>query len=292
MGDVIGIADSSGYEIIQYDYDEWGNETDFYIVNYGNASQCTLANINPLRYRGYYLDSETGYYYLQSRYYDPSICRFINADMYNIPQASKENFVGTNLFAYCNNNPVNNIDPTGTISEQLIKGILGGLLGGVMQYLSDLISVKCFKGCWSQISTYVISIASGIWDAITNCGYFKSLLISVGQNIVSQIVNKIRYKTDFSMLSVFLTIVDFTITYLIEKKLKIKSPTKIKDIKNKARSLGIKGTRKLTTYLNKQIFKISLANITLSNVESLIKSVLKKGLYSLFGGNKGKLLPI
>ena len=47
MGDVIGIADSSGYEIIQYDYDEWGNETDFYIVNYGNASQRTIANINP-----------------------------------------------------------------------------------------------------------------------------------------------------------------------------------------------------------------------------------------------------
>lgn len=291
MGDVVSITDTNDTELVQYEYDPWGKCIVAFPMQ-DDDSVTKLADLNPIRYRGYYLDSETGYYYLQSRYYDPDICRFINADIAEISKLSKDVSVGTNLFAYCNNNPVNNIDPTGTISEQLIKGILGGLLGGVMQYLSDLINVKCFKGCWSQISTYVISIAGGIWDAITNCGYFKSLLISVGQNIVSQIINKIRYKTDFSMLSVFLTIIDFTITYLIEKKLKIKSPTKIKDIKNKARSLGIKGTRKLTAYLNKQIFKISLANITLSNVESLIKSVLKKGLYSLFGGNKGKLLPI
>ena len=121
MGDVIGIADSSGYEIIQYDYDEWGNETDFYIVNYGNASQCTLANINPLRYRGYYLDSETGYYYLQSRYYDPSICRFINADVYIIAEISKEIYTGLNIFPYCNNNPINSEDYTGYYSTSKAK---------------------------------------------------------------------------------------------------------------------------------------------------------------------------
>lgn len=289
MGDVIAITDSEGNVIAQYVYDEWGKLLNIYTVNEDNAEQIEVANANPLRYRGYYYDTETGYYYLQSRYYDASICRFINADIPEIAQMSKGIPAGTNLFTYCNNNPVNNSDPTGKISDQLVKGILGGILGALIQYLSDLINVKCFKGKWSKVSTYLISVASGVWDAVTNCGYFKSLLISVGKNIINQIINKIRYKTNFSALSVFLTIIDFTITYVINKKLKIKSPSKIKDIKKKARDLGIKGTKKLTAYLNKQIFKISLANITLSNIKSLIKNTIKNGLKALFG-DKAKLL--
>jgi RHS repeat-associated protein len=72
----------------------------------------TLGALNPLRYRSYVYDSETGYYYLQSRYYDPEIGRFINADGY---VSTGQGFIGNNMFAYCNNNPVNLLDPTGTV---------------------------------------------------------------------------------------------------------------------------------------------------------------------------------
>ncbi|MCI8620183.1 MAG: RHS repeat-associated core domain-containing protein, partial [Oscillospiraceae bacterium] len=68
--------------------------------------------VNPIRYRGYYYDTETGFYYLQSRYYDPAISRFINADSYG---STGQAFLGTNMFAYCNNNPVLGIDPDGHI---------------------------------------------------------------------------------------------------------------------------------------------------------------------------------
>ena len=68
-----------------------------------------MSAINPLRYRGYYYDAETELYYLQSRYYDPEICRFVNADN----QLATGNITGLNLFAYCGNNPVNTLDPTG-----------------------------------------------------------------------------------------------------------------------------------------------------------------------------------
>ena len=70
-----------------------------------------IGHINPLRYRGYYYDAETGFYYLQSRYYDPAICRFINDDGLFI-----DGFVGSNLFAYCVNDPVNTVDPTGNFA--------------------------------------------------------------------------------------------------------------------------------------------------------------------------------
>ena len=74
------------------------------------SSSGSLADINPLRYRGYYYDVETGFYYLQSRYYDPVVSRFINADSFT---STGDGLLGYNMFAYCGNNPVCYSDLTG-----------------------------------------------------------------------------------------------------------------------------------------------------------------------------------
>ena len=76
-----------------------------------NTDAGFIGNINPFRYRGCYYDEETNLYYLQSRYYDPEIRRFINAD--DITYITPEDLNGCNLYAYCGNNPVNRWDPTG-----------------------------------------------------------------------------------------------------------------------------------------------------------------------------------
>ncbi len=117
MGDVVGITDATGTLIAQYEYDEWGNVL--------STSENDIANINPIRYRGYYQDAETGYYYLQSRYYDPNICRFINADISEIAQRYKNLHTGINIFSYCSNNPINLEDPDGYYSYSSLgkKGI-------------------------------------------------------------------------------------------------------------------------------------------------------------------------
>ena len=103
QGDVAAILDSSGTMVASYNYDAWGSCTVY------NSSDAAIGDLNPLRYRSYYYDAETGFYYLQSRYYDPAICRFINAD----GQLSITDFIDSNLFAYCGNDPVNRTDPTG-----------------------------------------------------------------------------------------------------------------------------------------------------------------------------------
>ena len=112
QGDVIGLADSSGSIVALYSYDSWGN---IISITDGSGNDVSnnpthIANINPIRYRGYYYDTETGFYYLRSRYYDPETCRFINADG---EIASIGSIQGNNLFQYCFNNPVNLSDSTG-----------------------------------------------------------------------------------------------------------------------------------------------------------------------------------
>lgn len=106
--DVIGITDTTGTVVANYEYDAWGAEI-------GNDSS-EIAQVNPIRYRGYYYDTETSYYYLQSRYYDTSICRFINADS----AMFLDRYSGSdlNLFVYCQNHPINLFDFNGYKSKQ------------------------------------------------------------------------------------------------------------------------------------------------------------------------------
>ncbi len=101
MNDVIGITNESGSLLAKYSYDEWGN----LLSITADSSNIALANANPLRYRGYYFDAETGYYCINSRYYNPKLCRFISPD-YTTNQ-DKESVYGLNTFAYAKNNPVN-----------------------------------------------------------------------------------------------------------------------------------------------------------------------------------------
>ena len=98
QGDVVKLIDQDGAVAAAYAYDAWGNLL---------SATGSMAHVNPLRYRGYYYDSETGFYYLQSRYYDPTNHRFINADSY---ATTGQGLLGTNMFAYCRNSPVIRID--------------------------------------------------------------------------------------------------------------------------------------------------------------------------------------
>ena len=108
QNDIIGLLDNSGTEVVRYTYDSWGK-----LISTTGSLASTLGVKNPYRYRGYRYDAETGLYYLTGRYYDPQIGRFINADTADVLVASPMALTDKNLFAYCENNPVMFMDPSG-----------------------------------------------------------------------------------------------------------------------------------------------------------------------------------
>ena len=113
QGDVVAISNASGTILVEYVYDAWG---DVFSITGTEAS--TIGTVNPIRYRGYYFDTDTEFYYLNSRYYDPEIRRFINADTYvNV----NGDFIGFNMYAYCLNNPVMYTDYTGESAVSALK---------------------------------------------------------------------------------------------------------------------------------------------------------------------------
>jgi len=110
-------VDDDGSVVVAYTYDTWGK-----LVSITGSAATTLGVANPYRYRGYRYDNETGFYYLNSRYYDPEVGRFINADEVSVTGVNPMGLTDKNLFAYCDNNLVNRHDPRGNIADFIIAG--------------------------------------------------------------------------------------------------------------------------------------------------------------------------
>ena len=126
QGNVISLIDKDGTPMVKYTYDAWGNHT--MVSNSFEEITDTdqIAHVNPYRYRSYYFDTETGLYYLKTRYYDPEVGRFINAD--DVSFLDPDTVNGLNLFAYCDNNPIIKRDEEGTLAG-VIAPIVGFGLG-------------------------------------------------------------------------------------------------------------------------------------------------------------------
>ena len=151
QGDVIAIYNWSGStKVAEYKYDAWGNCT---IVS--DTSSTGIATLNPIRYRGYYYDNDLGLYYLQSRYYDSEIGRFVNSDNVTDPGAG---LMGFNTFIYCGNNPVNAADPTG---HWIIKDGLKWLA----QKVSEKVT-KIKEKCSTNRGTYQIGGVGAISEGV------------------------------------------------------------------------------------------------------------------------------
>ena len=163
QGDVIALADAStGKLAVTYTYDAWGK-----LVKLEDSTSNSVGTQNPFRYRGYYYDTETSLYYLQSRYYDPEVGRLINADAFTSTDISGA--LSANMFAYCENNPVMRHDPNGEWAQILV----GAAIGVLEQFVSD-VAVAVITGqpldeCLSSVGTYVSAGLSGAFSTIPGC---------------------------------------------------------------------------------------------------------------------------
>ncbi len=194
MNDVIGITNESGTLLAEYFYDEWGRLLSIKASGFNK----TLAEINPIRYRGYYYDNESGYYYLQSRYYDPVICRFINADDVEIVSVSKDNLAGINLFAYCNSNPVNNVDYFGEWLARVICALAGAAILGTLAVLICNI-LKLFVNV-SDKTAKIIAIACAALGGVIGAILGVRFLTKYAPNL-AKAINKIE-KEKFSIKAI------------------------------------------------------------------------------------------
>ena len=194
QGDVAGIYDKDLNIVVEYVYDSWGN-----IVSTSGSMAETLGVANPFRYRGYFYDEETGFYYLNSRYYDPETGRFINADDTAILFEDQGSLVENNLFAYCLNNPINMVDYNGDIAITtcvLIGAGIGMLIGAGYGALSSYkktgkVSIKSTLG-WAFVGGIIgAAIGYGVGVAIGASGSYvagsggKALLKTIQKTKIS-----------------------------------------------------------------------------------------------------------
>ena len=155
LGDVVGIRNASGTLVAQYVYDAWGNHRQ---ITDGSGNDVSdnpnhIANINPFRFRAYYYDTETGWYYLNARYYDPNVGRFLSPDTI---LGANGGLLGYNLYAYCNNNPVMFADPSG---QSLI---LTGIAAKVATALGVLVTPIIVKAAADGLKIATDLVNSGV----------------------------------------------------------------------------------------------------------------------------------
>lgn len=156
--------------MVKYKYDAWGDQE----IELLDPKYEELAKANPFRYRGYYYDTETGLYYLKSRYYDPETGRFITID--DISYIDPETINGLNLYAYCGNNPVMNIDPNGTFILSLfliclgVGLVAGAVTGGITAYNNgyrgwDLVGQIALGGLTGAVIGAAVGLVAGMGTA-------------------------------------------------------------------------------------------------------------------------------
>ncbi|MBQ8304831.1 MAG: RHS repeat-associated core domain-containing protein [Blautia sp.] len=159
QGDVIGITDRNGNVVVQYSYDSWGNT-----ISTTGSMAATLGAKNPFRYRGYYYDAETGMYYLQRRYYDPELRKFISADDFNVLCLDQNSFANFNLYNYCLNSPITLSDDTGYFS--------------IPNWAKVVVGVGTIAGL--AVATALTGGAGGVVLAAALCGSVVGGTIGVG----------------------------------------------------------------------------------------------------------------
>ena len=187
QGNIIAIVDSTGDVVVQYWYDAWGNHKVVDADGDEITDQNNIGNLNPFRYRGYYYDTETGLYFLQTRYYDPEVGRFLNRD--SVEYADPETINGLNLYAYCLNNPVEYVDPDG---HSVLAFLAAAIVGFTVSFASSAVTQAIFNG--GQVNWGIAAIdglfgaVSGLLTVVPGLGAVATGFINAGLTALNGVI--------------------------------------------------------------------------------------------------------
>ena len=185
FGDVIGIYNTNGVKVGGYAYDAWGNHAVTLDTN-------GIATRNPIRYRGYYYDTETKLYYLNARYYNPEWRRFISPD--STEYLDPESVNGLNLYCYCNNDPVNYADPSGYAWETVFD--IGFAIWSLIDWIKDptwanaswlALDVVALAVPFLPAGGKVITKADDLLDAVGFVNKYDDVIV-LGQSMTERVI--------------------------------------------------------------------------------------------------------
>ena len=216
QGDITAIYNEDGNLVNKYVYDAYGRHKVLTSTLEEDLDESSVGNLNPFRYRGYYYDRILGLYFLTSRYYDPEIGRFISPD--SLEYLDPENVNGLNLYSYCNNDPVNRLDPSGHLGISIGLLIAGFIIGSLVSTASSIITQSLTEGIeningWQVLLDGTIGGISGL-IAFSGIGAIGSAIISGVLGFVGSVGGDlIKSKGNFSEVNwnkaVVMTIMNF-----------------------------------------------------------------------------------
>jgi len=210
QNDIIGLLDYTRTQVVSYTYDAWGK-----LVTIDGTLKDTVGVKNPYRYRGYRYDTETGLYYLQSRYYNPEMGRFINADG-NVGIQSI--LISHNLYAYCVNNPVNASDSSGRILDTLAD--IGFIIWDIADIIADPSNGWNWTALGADLGCLIIPFASGGGRAIKGIAKGSDLIRALGKtnDVVKFVKNGGRLFDTYGTLRKSLRGTGLEAHHLVEKR--------------------------------------------------------------------------
>ena len=158
QSDIVKLIDKTGATVVEYRYDSWGK-----LLSTSGSLASTLGKNNPFRYRGYVYDEETGFYYLQSRYYNPEVGRFISSD---VLLSTGQGVLGHNAYAYCGNNPVMGYDPYGTFDWSSFGKGAGWLAIGITAICVGVSVLTCGVAAPAMMAVAAVTVTAGALTAV------------------------------------------------------------------------------------------------------------------------------
>ena len=270
QGDIVAIADENRNIVVVYTYNDYGK-----LESTSGTLAETVGALNPIRYRGYYYDDETGFYYTDTRYYDPQTARFINADDESLIIATPMSLTDKNLYAYCDNNPISRADRDGQFWNVVIGAAVGAAANLVGQVVSDVVtSVVNRKVTISSWQTYVGAAVGGAVGGAILGGTGNVNLANAATGFfttgVGMSLEKLTGASDKSWAEIGVnSAVDGLASYGLGK-IKVKKPSKFKIVS---------GRNSMSA-----VYKSGLTKLRNNTAKHMSAKVVKKGLMSTFVG--------